>query len=756
MRFDPLNLGAMSRKRLWLAPMLVGAIITLLFLLANIAKPPTIERVSDLFFDSLQRQYPRQYDPNTPVRIIDIDDESIRRIGQWPWPRTVIANLNSRLANAGAGVIAYDIVFAEPDRTSPENIIDVLNRNPNATGALTGLANLKSHDNILAESFGETRVVTALFLLNSPSNQLPDPLQGFSTIGSSPASHLESYRGAQFAIPELYKASSGAGSVTFRTGGDGVIRSAPLLGRIGDRMFPSLSAEALRVVQGASSFALKSSNAFGELEHKKTETPEMVTMRIGDFEIPTTSDGKMLMHFTTPQPQRYIPAWKILSDNPQDQDWEDRIAGHIVFIGTGSEGLKDLVTTSVRGGEPGVLVHAQVAEQIIQGDFIYKPYWSTAVEYFSIAFLGLILTLTLPHLKAAKGIILILFMGNAVYFASLYAFTKYNTLLDPVYSLLSIVTSYVLITLTAFYMTESERSRIRGAFSLYLSPTMVKQVSENPDLLTLGGEEREISVLFLDIRSFSRISESMRPQDITEFLNRFLTPMTDILQAHEATIDKYIGDAIVAFWNAPMDDAMHEKNAARAVLQMQNKLLDLNAEYRNQEAVRWPDNVRMGIGINTGICCVGNLGSEQRFSYSMIGDAANLASRIEGLTKQYGLTNLIGNSTAEKLNGFAVLEADIVSVVGRVQPEKIHILVGNELIGKTNKFTALKVKHDTFLKAYRDRDWETAKSLCIQLGDLSASYDIHRYYNVMSQRISEYQNTPPPEDWGGIYKADSK
>ena len=515
MRLRPLNLGAMSRKRQWLAPTLVGTIITLLFLLANIAKPQAIERVSDLFFDSLQRQYPRQYNPDTPVRIIDIDDESIRRIGQWPWPRTVIADLNSRLADAGAGVIAYDIVFAEPDRTSPENIIEVLNRNPNATEALTGLADLKSHDNILAESFGETRVVTALFLLNSPTQDLPDPLQGFSTIGSSPAGHLENFRGAQFAIPELYEASSGAGSVTFRTGGDGVIRSAPLLGRIGDRMFPSLSAEALRVVQNASSFAIKSSNAFGELENKTTESPEMVTLRIGDFEVPTTADGKIVLHYTTPQPQRYIPAWKILSDNPADQDWGDKIAGHIVFIGTGSEGLKDLVTTSVRGGEPGVLVHAQVAEQIIQGDFIYKPYWSTAVEYFTIALLGLILTLTLPHLKAARGIILILFMGNSVYFASLYAFTKYNTLVDPVYSLLSILTSYVLITLTAFYMTESERSRIRGAFSLYLSPTMVKQVSENPDLLTLGGEEREISVLFLDIRSFSRISETMRPQNIT-------------------------------------------------------------------------------------------------------------------------------------------------------------------------------------------------------------------------------------------------
>ena len=736
--------------------MFVGMIITCFFLLTNIAKPQSIERVGDLFFDSMQKQYPREYDPNTPVRIIDIDDESIRRIGQWPWPRTVVADLNSRLANAGAGVIAYDIVFSETDRTSPENIIEVLNRNPHASGELAGLSKLKSHDDILAESFAQTRVVTALFLLNTSAAAIPDPLQGFSTIGSSPVDKFENYQGGQFAIGKLYNASSGAGSVSFIPSGDGVLRSAPLVGRIGDRIFPSLSAEALRVVQDASSFAIKSSNANGELANKAAETADMVMLRIGAFEVPTTADGRIQIHYTKNHPERYIPAWKILSNAPEDQDWFDKIAGHIVFIGTGSEGLKDLVTTPMDRAEPGVLVHAQIVEQVIQGHFLYRPYWSGHVEYFTICFLGVILSLTLPHLKAAKGIILILIMGNAIYLGALYAFTKYKILLDPVYALLSIITSYVLITLTAFYRTESERAQIRGAFSLYLSPKMVKQVSENPDLLSLGGQEREISVLFLDIRSFSRISETMQPQDITEFLNRFLTPMTDILQAYEATIDKYIGDAIVAFWNAPMDDPVHEENAARAVLEMQNRLQDLNAEYRNQDAIRWPDNVRMGIGINTGICCVGNLGSKQRFSYSMIGDAANLASRIEGLTKQYGLSNLIGRATAEKLNEFALLEADIVSVVGRVQPEKIFILVGDERVAKTNEFKTLHAKHNEFLKAYRERKWEAAKSLCVTLGDLSTAYNIHQYYNILSDRISDYQAAPPPLDWQGIYIADTK
>ena len=208
---------------------------------------------------------------------------------------------------------------------------------------------------------------------------------------------------------------------------------------------------------------------------------------------------------------------------------------------------------------------------------------------------------------------------------------------------------------------------------MYLSPTMVKRVSEDPGLLSLGGEERDLSVMFVDVRSFSKISETMRPQDITLFLNKFLTPMTDIIQEMDGTIDKYIGDAIVAFWNAPLDDDDHQRKAAKTILKMQASLADLNAEYRNQNEFKWPDTVEMGLGVNTGICCVGNLGSEQRFSYSMIGDAANLASRIEGLTKQYGVSNLVGHTTVQASQDFAYIEADFVEVVGRVNPEHIYL-----------------------------------------------------------------------------------
>ena len=737
--------------------MAIGAITTFIFSLAYLSKPAMFERVSNIFFDVFQQAHPREYNPDIPVRIVDIDDESIRRIGQWPWPRTVVADMHSRLAEAGAAVVAYDILFSEADRTSPENMLEVLRKNPNATFDYNDLLGLKSHDEIFAESFTKTRTVLGMFLIGDETPSAPKIRHGFAFLGESPIESLEQYKGALHPLPVLDQFADGMGYVSFQPDRDGIIRNAPLLGRVGDRIYPSLAVEALRAVQDTDSFVLKGSHAAFEVGRAVDRPPEMVSLRVGDFIIPTTAEGKFNIYYTRPpHPERYVPAWKILSDQPEDQDWQDSINGQIIFVGTGAEGLKDIVTTSFRGGEPGVLVHAQITEQILGGDYLYRPYWAPNVELLGLIFLGIFLTLLLPRLSAIKGVLLIIFIGNVVYWASFFAFTKYHYLIDPIYLILAFITIYILITLTSFYMTETERSRIRGAFSRYLSPEMVRQVSENPALLALGGEEKRISILFLDIRSFSTISETMRPQEITSFLNRFLTPMTDILQDYNATIDKYIGDAIVTFWNAPLDDPEHEKNAAKAVLKMQDKLADMNAAFRNQTEFSWPDNVSIGIGVNTGVCCVGNLGSEQRFSYSMIGDAANLASRIEGLTKQYRVSSLFGAATATALPDFPFVEADRVSVVGRETPETVYMLAGNPDLSSTQPFSTYLDAHKHFLEAYRNQDWEVALSSCDQLAKLAGPYNLHKYYEVMSARIIAYRTHPPAQDWAGIFMADQK
>ena len=291
---------------------------------------------------------------------------------------------------------------------------------------------------------------------------------------------------------------------------------------------------------------------------------------------------------------------------------------------------------------------------------------------------------------------------------------------------------------------------------MYLSPTMVKKVSEDPGLLKLGGEERMLTILFLDVRSFSKISEGLEPEEITTFLNIFLSPMTTILQEHGATIDKYMGDAIVAFWNAPLDDGEHERNGALAVRKMMQTLDELNEKYNAQEDVKWPGEVRVGIGLNTGICCVGNLGSDQRFSYSMIGDAANLASRIEGMTKQYRISVLIGNATAEKLPEMAIVEADLIQVVGRETPERIHILAGKEDMAQTEGFQGLLPVHKKFLDAYRAQHWDDAETLLPKLKTLAKAMAFDGYYEVMGERITAYKATPPDKDWDGVYVATSK
>lgn len=747
----------LSRKRRrTVIPMLFGLLVTLGYYQANIYKPPQIEQLANLLFDAYQKKKPREYNPDTPVRIIDIDNESLERLGQWPWPRSLMAKLNDRLSQAGAGVIAYDIIFSEPDRTSPENIVQVLRDNPAAKGKFEDVTDLKGHDQMFANSFSRTQVVAGFFLVREPTDRLPKLPNKFSWGGSIPKYQIDAYNGAILPLPVLQEQVSGEGFVSFNPKGDGIIREAPLISRIGNTYYRSLALEAMRVAFQQGAIVVRVSDGTGEMMAANTENPEIAKFQIGPAIVPTTPDGKFIVYYTERQKERYIPAWKILSDDIPMSEWAERVAGHIVFVGTGADGLKDLVATPLYPREPGVLVHAQIVEQVLNETFLSRSYKMSRYENYLLVLTGLLLALVLPRLGAFKGIILSAVIVGGVLFWSWQAFVNEQALVNPIYILLSVLTSYILVTLSAFYLTESERSQIRSAFSMYLSPTMVKKVSEDPDLLTLGGEERMLTILFLDIRSFSKISEGLEPEEITTFLNIFLSPMTTILQENGATIDKYMGDAIVAFWNAPLDDPNHERNGARAVRKMIKKLDDLNVEYADQNEVKWPDNVKVGIGLNTGICCVGNLGSEQRFSYSMIGDAANLASRIEGLTKQYKVAVLIGNSTAEKLPELAIIEADLIQVIGRQTPERIHILAGEEEMAGTEAYKTLIPIHTKFLKAYRAQDWSKAESYIPELRTLAKDMQFDGYYVVMAARINEYKTDPPPKDWDGVYVAKSK
>lgn len=747
-------------KKVWI-PRLLGLAIVLFAALVGARQADTVGQLDNLLFDRYQQWQPRPYLDEIPVRVIDIDNESIARIGQWPWSRLTMARLNDRLARAGAGVVAYDIIFSESDRTSPANIAAVLSENPTGAFDTALLDGLEDHDAVFQRSLASTNSVLGFFLINSPSEAEPQTAHGFAFAGSDPTPSLIPYRGTLPALPNLSAAAAGEGFVSFTPEADGIVRSAPLFQRVGDRLFPSLSMEALRVVQGASSFVLSSSDAHGQ----SGDGADMASARIGEFSVKTDVRGRYRVYFADASREvrnkRLIPAWQILDDGVPVSDWADRVAGNLVFVGTSADGLKDLVSTPLAPAYEGVGVHAEIAEQVlgeslVGGQMLSRPFWAPVVENGLILLPGLLMIWLQPRLGAGLGAGLSLTMITGIMAFSAYQFSENLTLIAPVNPVLSIGLTYLVMTIVSYWLTERERSQIRGAFSRYLSPAMVSKVSDDPGLLTLGGEERPMTILFLDVRSFSKISEGMAPQEIVTFLNLFLTPMTEVLQRNGATIDKYIGDAIVAFWNAPLDDPDHVANACTAVLAMSQELRNLRARYDGQSEVKWPDNLSMGIGLNTGICCVGNLGSEQRFSYSMIGDAANLASRIEGLTKQYRTQVLIGSSTARDAGRFALLEADLIRVVGRAAPERIFILAGDEALAQSEDFQAHSHEHTAFLADYRDRDWEAALARIPTLKSMADPIGQTGYYEMMAERIARYQAEPPPQGWDGVFVATSK
>ncbi len=554
---------------------LPGALALLAVFALQVVSPQSLAQVGQSIFDSYIRAEPRLYQP-APVKVVDIDEASIRRYGQWPWPRTEIARLIEGLGEAGASAIALDIVFSEPDRTSPPQIADRLKQSGGDPQLLAALQRLPDHDAQLARTIRDWPVVTGFFLSNDPQRATATPKAGFAVSGTPPDGVLPAYRNAILSLPAIEQAARGNGSLTLATDSDGIIRKAPLLALQGQQILPSLSIEALRVAQGAGSILVKTSDGSGNIGGGSRQS-EVVSLKVGDFEVPTTRRGELWMYYTAPRPERIVPAWKILAGALSPEAMAETFAGQIVFIGAGAIGLRDLVATPIQDRDLGVMVHAQAAEQMILGQFLTRPDWSEGLERSLVLAFGCLLLVLLPRLGATKGAALGLFLAGGTLAGSWYAFDRIQFLLDPTYPMLAVLAVYGTVTVHTYYREERRRSYIHRAFDRYLSPELVRRIAADPGQLELGGEERQMTVLFCDIRSFSRISESLPPKDIIRFLISFLTPMCDILLARKATIDKFIGDAILAFWNAPLDDPQQYENAARSALAMLARLEQLNA-----------------------------------------------------------------------------------------------------------------------------------------------------------------------------------
>ncbi|MET0707465.1 MAG: adenylate/guanylate cyclase domain-containing protein [Tardiphaga sp.] len=727
----------LARRFGWARAFCVVLLVALAVL--RIADPPFIEELRVRTFDTYQVIEPRVKTAR-PVVIVDIDEKSLAKYGQFPWPRTRIADLVSNLTRLRAVVIAFDIAFPEPDRTSPGIAADSIVGLDDATR--DKLRALPSNDQVLADAIRRSRVVLGESGLSTVVADLDTslPVTGLAMLGGDPQPFLVRFPGLLRNVPEIEAAAAGRGLFSIRNERDGIVRRVPMLMQAQGVTLPALSFEMLRVATGTDTILVKSDRA------------GIKSIAGRGFDIPTDRNGQLWVHFAKSDPTIYVSAAEVLDGTVPPA----KIAGRLVLIGTSSVGLLDTKTTPLDAVMPGVEVHAQVLESALTGTVLSQPNYAIGAELCTAVLLGLVVIWLAPMFGPVTLVAMGALFAALLSGASWYFYARHRLLIDFTYPLLSTTLIYLALIFSNFVRELRQRQRIRSAFSQYLSPALVEQLAQSPEKLVLGGEEREMTIMFSDVRGFTAISESYKhdPHGLTMLMNRFLTPLTNAILERRGTIDKYMGDAIMAFWNAPLDDADHQVNACHAALDMLERIEALN-KIREEEAahgghVYIPINV--GVGLNTGICVVGNMGSDLRFDYSVLGDSVNLASRLEGQSKEYGFPIIVGSKTAlAAREKFAILELDFIMVKGKKEPEVIYAIAGREEMAQSERFQLLRNLTIEMLACYRSRDWEGAL-FAIERGRTSdVGHLLELLYDLYEKRIRSFQANPPPDDWNGAF-----
>ena len=730
-------------------------VLPLLFLFLStglhVIEPTFVEQLRHRVFDEYQRLKPRVYSNDIPVRILDIDDESLSRVGQWPWPRDVMAEIVARLNELGASAVVFDMVFSQPDRLSPKSLMKMLPNRPEFEEARKGLLKIPDNDELFAQTVDGAYVVTGFAMTGGETSEAPPAIKaGFAENGDRAAPYLPAYAGAMKVLSKIEDKVAGNGALNAIPESDGVYRRIPMFMTLNDKIYPSLVAESLRVAQDASTFIIQAVGASGEEGFGETG---LVSFKVGGVKVPTDENGQIWVRFTGDIPERYVPAWKLLAGKAP----VEKLEGHIVLIGTSAAAMKDLRATPLDPAAAGVSLHAEALETILTGNFLNRPDFAHGLEVVASFLLGLLLIWLLPKWGSVWCAILTLVAIVGVVGGAWYAFDVYNWLLDPIYFSVVILVIYLTQSLLIFLATEAERSRVRGAFGMYLSPALVEQLASDPEQLKLGGEMKDISIMFCDVRGFTSISELYDPEGLTQLINKFLTPMTQVIMDRMGTIDKYMGDCIMAFWNAPVDVPTHVAEACNSALIMFEKLEELNLELEQEAANnnRAFLPLKIGIGLNTGSCCVGNMGSNQRFDYSILGDDVNLCSRLEGQSKGYGVDIVISETTKIAAPEFATIELDLIQVKGKTVPVRIFALLGDAQVLTSEWFKDMSAVHAELMSEYREQNWGNAKALIVK-ARASAGDKFDGLYDLFSSRILEYESNPPGSEWDGVFIATDK
>ncbi|TAL28621.1 MAG: adenylate/guanylate cyclase domain-containing protein [Alphaproteobacteria bacterium] len=725
--------------------------------------PPFIGHMMQFTFDAYNRMMPRE-PAGENVVIVDIDEESLRRVGQWPWPRTVIGDMAVTLRQMGAKVVAFDIAFSEADRTSPARIADSLPKTPDLASVAGALKKLPDNDEVFARKIAEAgNIVTGFVGARSATGSQPIVKAKFCGKSAmpygkdNPAPSVVRLKDFVTSLPNITSAAAGNGIFTSEPDDDGIIRNVPILvGRKDEQgevkgLLPALALEALRISKSDVNKMIDASGGCAGYDLKVDGLGSISGVHLSRLVIPTDSLARVLVYYHGHRPGIYVPAWEVLQKKVDPK----RFADKIVLIGTSSIGLLDLRSSPLDSVLPGVEIHAEVIEQVLNKQFLVREDGMKAKELLYAIVVSLLIIFLSPAMGGGMMALLVALALAAGIGGSIFAYT-HGYLVDSVYPSVIIIIVFVLSSVFTNLRTELEKRMLRQVFDRYLSPALIEEMVKDPSRVKLGGDVRELSVMFTDIRNFTTISESMDPAELIRMMNDFLTPMTSAVLDNKGFVDKYMGDAMMTFWNAPVDDPHHAQNACRAALEMVEALKPVNAELkaRAEKAGRTFYELKAGIGINSGRASVGNMGSKQRFAYSALGDTVNLASRMEGQTKTYGVTTMISHSTRMQVPALAAIELDLLTVKGRTEPERIYTLLGSEAVAKTSEFQSFAALHARMLEAYRAQKWDEAT----RLGDECARLkpELAALYKLYASRISHYKEEPPGPGWTGVWVAKEK
>lgn len=714
-------------------------------------------------FDYYQEFKPRDIPPadQKPVTIIDLDEQSLESVGQWPWPRTTIAKMIQNTMQMGAVLIAFDIVFAEPDRLNPQNIAEsIVGLDPETKSKLVAL---KSNDQVLADTIRRSRVVLGQAGRPSETEGVKGPpvkksvaIRKLSKNALDPYIYIPKFPSLVRNVSAIELAAThrfgGHGVFSTLTGKDGIVRSVPsLFGHEGE-YFPTLSIEMLRIATGRPTVLARVNDA------------GMVGVAVAKgLEVQTDRIGQIWPYFSRHDQDKYVSAVDVLNGSVDPA----LMKGKLTIVGTSAVGLRDIRSIPTERDIPGVEVHAQLIEAIIHQKYLVRPNYADVAELTFLLVGGIIMIILVPWVGAKWTAGLFLVVAGGALGTSWYLFSEKLVLLDATYAVVGIAVMYTSMTYAGYAREEAERRQTRDAFSKYLSPDMVERVAGDPGALKLGGDQRQMTLLFCDVRGFTTISEQFDAVGLTSLINKLLTPLTNVILERHGTIDKYMGDCIMAFWNAPLDDDDQEYNGCTSALAMLAEMEPLNERLKQEaeEEGRKHIPLKVGLGLNTGPCVVGNMGSDMRFDYSVLGDAVNLAARLEGQSKSYGMNVVLGPTTRNAVKDrLATIDLDFIQVKGKTEGTYIYGLMGDEEVLADPAFKKLQNLIYDAQEMYRAQQWDDAQEMFDEIRDLGSDAkkpwkleaNLHVLCDLYDERIAEYRVDPPPADWDGVYIATTK